>query len=136
MPAQPSGGGRSRRRRLSRSAEFDRVYRQGRSKANRYLVLYEFPREDGGGDDDGPRLGLSVSRRVGGAVDRTRVKRILREAFWEQGDRLPQGADYVVVARPEAKGLAEREGTAGIGRALAELVDGLDARRPAGGSSG
>jgi ribonuclease P protein component len=134
MPAQPPGGGGSRRRRLSRSAEFERVYRQGRSKANRYLVLYEFPRDDGGGD--GPRLGLSVSRRVGGAVDRTRVKRILREAFWQQGDQLPQGADYVVVARPEAKGLAEREGTPGVGRALAELVEGLGARRSAEGSSG
>ena len=122
-----------KRRRLSRSAEFERVYRQGRSKANRYLVLYEFPREDAG--DEGPRLGLSVSRRVGGAVDRTRVKRILREAFWQQSDSLPQGADYVVVARPEAKALAEREGTAGVGRALAELVEGIGARRSAGGSS-
>ncbi len=69
--AEAAGGGRGRRRRLSRSAEFDRVYRQGRSKANRFLVLYAFPREEGSGD--GPRLGLSVSRRVGGAVDRTRV---------------------------------------------------------------
>ena len=51
-----------RRRRLSRSAEFERVYRQGRSKANRFLVLYAFPREDAAPDDDGPRLGLSVSR--------------------------------------------------------------------------
>ena len=134
MAGSSPGGGRPRRRRLSRSAEFERVYRQGRSKANRYLVLYEFPREDTRSDDDGPRLGLSVSRRVGGAVDRTRVKRALREAFWQQAERLPQGADYVVVARPEAKGLAEREGSAGVGRALAELVDGIGARR-SGGSS-
>jgi ribonuclease P protein component len=132
MAGHGSGEGRPRRRRLSRSAEFERVYRQGRSKANRYLVLYEFPREDG--RDEGPRLGLSVSRRVGGAVERTRVKRILREAFWEQAERLPSGADYVVVARPEAKGLAEREGTAGVGRALGELVDGISARRSSGGS--
>jgi ribonuclease P protein component len=134
MAGQPPGGGRSRRRRLSRSAEFERVYRQGRSKANRYLVLYEFPREDGA--DEGARLGLSVSRRVGGAVDRTRVKRILREAFWQQADRLPAGADYVVVARPEAKGLAEREGTSGVARAIGELVDGISARRSSEGSGG
>jgi ribonuclease P protein component len=117
-----AGGGR-RRRRLSRSAEFERVYRQGRSKANRYLVLYAFPREEDA--DEGPRLGLSVSRRVGGAVDRTRVKRVLREAFWQEAERLPDGADYVVVARPDAKGLAEREGTGGVRRSLAELVDGM-----------
>jgi ribonuclease P protein component len=121
MPRAP------RRRRLSRSAEFERVYRQGRSKGNRFLVLYAFPRED---DDappeaEGPRLGLSVSRRVGGAVERARVKRVLREAFWEEARRLPGGADYVVVARPEAGELAEREGTTGVRRVLAELVDDL-----------
>ena len=127
MPGDRAGGGRSRRRRLSRSAEFERVYRQGRSKANRFLVLYEFPRDEG--SDEGPRLGLSVSRRVGGAVDRTRVKRALREAFWSEAERLPDRADYVVVARPEVKGLAEREGTAGVQRALGELVEGMSARR-------
>jgi ribonuclease P protein component len=110
-----------KRRRLSRSAEFERVYRQGRSKGNRFLVLYAFPREDE--SDEGPRLGLSVGRRVGGAVERTRVKRVLREAFWEEAERLPAGSDYVVVARPEALGLAERDGTPGIRAALAELVD-------------
>ena len=125
-----AGGGR-RRRRLSRSAEFERVYRQGRSKANRFLVLYAFPREES--SEEGPRLGLSVSRRVGGAVDRTRVKRVLREAFWQEAERLPDGSDYVVVARPDAKGLAEREGAAGVRRSLGELVDGMGgARRPAG----
>src|SRR5690349_6564511 len=120
---------RSRRRRLSRSAEFERVYRQGRSKGNRFLVLYAFPRgEDGARDQDGPRLGLSVSRRVGGSVDRNRVKRVLREAFWAEVPRLPAGADYVVVARPEARDLAEREGMPGIRRALAELVEAMGGR--------
>ena len=118
-----------RRRRLSRSAEFERVYRQGRSKGNRFLVLYAFPREEDASapaaEEEGPRLGLSVSRKVGGAVDRNRVKRVLREAFWEEAARLPTGSDYVVVARPDARGLAEREGMSGVRTALAELVDGL-----------
>jgi ribonuclease P protein component len=129
MAGRSPGGGRSPRRRLSRSAEFERVYRQGRSKANRFLVLYAFPRaqDDVGADvaQDGPRLGLSVSRRVGGAVERSRVKRVLREAFWAEAERLPAGSDYVVVARPEALGLAERDGTAGMRTALSELVEGL-----------
>ena len=116
----------AKRRRLSRSAEFERVYRQGRSKANRYLVLYAFPRaDDAAADEDGPRLGLSVSRRVGGAVERNRVKRVLREAFWAEAERLPASSDYVVVARPDARELAERDGTEGMREALTELVAGL-----------
>jgi ribonuclease P protein component len=132
VTGRPPGGRSPKRRRLSRSAEFERVYRQGRSKANRFLVLYAFPREDeqpSAAEKEGPRLGLSVSRRVGGAVDRTRVKRVLREAFWAEAERLPVGADYVVVARPDARELAEREGTPGVRTALSELVDAMSGGR-------
>jgi len=112
----------SKRRRLSRSGEFDRVYRDGSSHATRYLVLYTFPR----GDDqaDGARLGVSVSRKVGGAVDRNRVKRALREAFWELSDRLPEGHDFVIVARSEIGDLIDREGTAGVTKSLEEALAG------------
>ena len=99
------------------------MYRQGRSKGNRFLVLYSFPREEESPSDGGPRLGLSVGRRVGGAVERSRVKRVLREAFWEEAARLPTSSDYVVVARPDARELAEREGTPGVQRELGELVE-------------
>ncbi len=110
----------SKRRRLSRSGEFDRVYRDGSSHATRYLVLYTFPRGDEQADD--PRLGVSVSRKVGGSVDRNRVKRALREAFWGLADRLPEGHDFVIVARSEINDLIEREGTAGVTTSLEEAL--------------
>ncbi len=117
----------ARRRRLSRSAEFDRVYREGRSHSGRHLVLYSFPRE--AGDDVAPRLGLSVGRKVGGAVERNKVKRLVREAFWQSEERLPAGHDFVVVARSEAAGLADREGLAGIKTELDELLEKVAAKR-------
>jgi ribonuclease P protein component len=119
MVGVPGARPRAGRARLSRSADFDRVFRHGRSHAGRELVLYVFPR----GESEPPRLGLSVSRKVGGAVQRNKVKRLLREAFSLEGQRLPAGTDAVVVARHEANALAEREGLAGIRRVLSQLVD-------------
>jgi ribonuclease P protein component len=111
-PRSPSRG------RLSRSAEFERVYRQGRSTANRHLVLYTFPNPAA----ERPRLGLSVSRKVGGAVERNKVKRLLREAFASAEPGLRAGQDIVVVARPQVGELAEREGLSGIDAALTDLI--------------
>jgi ribonuclease P protein component len=121
LPRPPAR--RPKRGRLSRSAEFERVYRQGRSVGNRFLVLYSFPRSSAGEPADGTRLGVSVSRKVGGAVERNKVKRLLREAFGTLADRLPDDQDVVVVARPEVRELAERDGLDGVTRELGELVE-------------
>jgi ribonuclease P protein component len=111
-----------RRRRLSRSGEFDRVYRDGTSNATRFLVLYAFPRQDE--EERDVRLGVSASRKIGGAVDRNRVKRALREAFWGLADRLPERYDFVLVARPDLSELLEREGTVGVTSSIEEALAG------------
>jgi ribonuclease P protein component len=107
-----------RRGRLTRAAEFERVYRQGSSQANQHLVLYAFPTEH----HDGIRVGFSVPRKVGGAVERNRVKRLLREACAQRSEALGEGYDIVVVARPAVSELAQRHGLEGVQRSLDELL--------------
>jgi ribonuclease P protein component len=116
-----SPGGRRKRGRLSRSGDFDRVYREGQSHANRFLVLYTFPRGAGEPGEDDTRLGISVSRKVGGAVERNAVKRALRDAFWSTAPEVP-GHDFVLVARPDVAGLLDREGPKGVAEALSGLI--------------
>ena len=99
MLGRPGARPRPGRARLSRSADFDRVFRRGRSHAGRELVLYVFPRQGEGP----PRLGLSVSRKVGGAVQRNRIRRLYREAFRLSRSELPVGLDLVLIPRGSAE---------------------------------
>ncbi len=109
-----------RRHRLSRSRDFDAVYRRGTSASTRYLVLHWFPRED---DPEGdPRLGLAVPRAVGSAVVRNKMKRQLREAWKRLLSQVPPGHDYVLQARP---GIAEPALTRGQDWVVEELAEAL-----------
>jgi len=89
-----------RKHRLSRSRDFDAVYRHGRSVSTRYLTLYRFERSE---DETGePRLGLAVPKAAGSAVVRNRIKRQLRE-IWRaglEGGEIDGANDYVLVVRP------------------------------------
>ena len=120
---------RRKRRRLSRSGEFERVYREGRSHASRYLVVYAFPRSE---DDGDARLGVSVGRKLGGAVERNRIKRLLREAFWAHAGSLRPGHDFVIVARPAAGELAASGGESAIEEELLSVLSeaGLSGEEP------
>jgi ribonuclease P protein component len=69
-------------------------------------------------------------------VERNRVKRLLREAFALEASRLPPGTDAVVVARADAKALAEREGLAGVQARLSELIERVEGAETGAGANG
>ncbi len=117
--ASSSGAPRRKRGRLSRSGDFDRVYRQGRSTGGREFVVHVFPRE---ASLDAPRVGLSVSKKVGDAVTRNRIKRVLRESVSALEGDLAAGSDLVITARADSVALDEREGQAGVQRELRSLL--------------
>jgi len=110
--------GHARKGRLSRAAEFERVYKQGRSFGSRHLVVYLFRSNP----EQEARLGLSVGRRVGGAVERNLVKRLVREAFRQGWRERLRGHDVVIVARSEAAALAQR-GLAAVQEELDPLLE-------------
>ena len=119
---------RQKQGRLSRSAEFDRVVRAGRSTQDRSLVVYRFQRPEDLPVADAPRLGITVSRKVGDAVTRNRVKRQLREAFADAQGADPH-SDYVVIARPGLPERIQTEGFAWLVSLLGGMLAQLDPKR-------
>ena len=111
-----------RRQRLSRSRDFDAVYRHGRSVSTRYLTLHWFPRDDQAEGE--PRLGLAVPKTVSpSAVVRNRVKRQLRATWVELHDRAHPGRDYVLIARQGFAEPAESRGHAWLVEQVAEVLE-------------
>ena len=84
---------------LKKSNEFSFVYRNGKSYANKYLVMYLAK-----SDLDENRIGISVSKKVGNSVVRHRIIRLIRESYRLNEAAFHTGYDIVVVARAGAKG--------------------------------
>jgi ribonuclease P protein component len=109
----------NKKNRLSRSRDFDAVYRHGRSTSTRFLVLYWFEREEELGE---PRLGLAVPRAAGNAVARNKIKRQLREVWRARLERIPSGRDYVLIAKPGLPEAVRANGFNWLGERVDEVL--------------
>ena len=108
---------------MTDSPEFERAYRQGTACRGRLFSLHAFPNEI-----DIPRLGLSVSKKVGNAVTRNAVRRRLKEVFHSTTERIPGSFDLVVSAKPAAAEATFEELNQEFLRALGK-IGGSDKRR-------
>ena len=99
---------------LKKNKDFRLVYNKGKSIANKYLVLYRLKNHK-----NGNRLGISVSKKVGNSVVRSRVKRIIKENYRLEEENITHpGFDFVIIARPAAKEATYQE----INAALMHLL--------------
>ena len=110
--------------RLTDSPEFERVYRQGSAYRGKLFSVHAFPNEHGT-----PRLGLSVSRKVGNAVTRNAVRRRLREVFQSCISAMSEDLDIVVSAKPAAAGATFGELREEFSKSLGRLCVTVE-RRP------
>lgn len=83
---------------LKKNRDFQLVYKERKSRANRYLVMYV--KENG---LETNRIGVSVSKKIGNSIVRHRITRLIRESYRLQEDMFNSGLDMVVIARVSAK---------------------------------
>ena len=114
---------------LTSSPEFERVYRNGSVYRGRLFSVHALPNTIGE-----PRLGLSVSKKVGTAVKRNRVRRQLKEVFSTSAKRLPDDLDFVISARPAAAEASFLELNEEFSRSVQRFCKSAEARE-AGGAS-
>lgn len=83
---------------LKKYGDFQRVYKKGKSYANKYLIMYVMKQ-----GTQKNRIGISVSKKVGNSVVRHRITRLIRESYRLNEEKIVDGLDIVVIARPGAK---------------------------------
>ena len=89
---------------LKKNMDFQNVYKNGKSYANKYLVMYVLKNET-----NKNRIGISVSKKVGNSVIRHRITRLIRESYRLQEEMFNSGLDIVVIARSTAREVGYKE---------------------------
>ena len=112
---------------LTASPEFERVYRKGSVYRGRLFSVHALPNAIGE-----PRLGLSVSKKVGTAVKRNKVRRRLKEVFRFSATRLPENLDFVISARPAAAEASFEELNEEFSRSIHRFCKGTEGREAGG----
>ncbi|WP_243292741.1 ribonuclease P protein component [Bacillus sp. FJAT-47783] len=87
-----------KRNRIKKNDEFQKVFKNGKSMANRQFVIYMLDQPE----EVEFRLGLSVSKKIGKAVVRNQIKRYIRQVFLEEKENIIKGKDYIIIARKPA----------------------------------
>ena len=101
---------------LKKNSDYRRVYSHGKTVADRFIVLYFFPN-----NTEKSRFGFTVSKKVGNAVTRNRIRRLFRETCRLNCWLFPTGYDYVLLARREIVGSGYKEVEASLLKLLRRL---------------
>lgn len=92
--------------RIKKNQEIQTVFKRGKSVANRQFVIYLLKKKD---SESHFRIGLSVSKKIGNAVCRNRIKRYIRQSFHELEGKVSSGHDYIIIARKPAANMSFHE---------------------------
>ncbi|WP_299089843.1 ribonuclease P protein component [uncultured Metabacillus sp.] len=94
-----------RKYRIKKNEDFQAVFKHGKSIANRQFVIYIMQNPE----EKEFRIGLSVSKKIGNAVTRNRIKRLIRQVFLEDKHKIANGKEYIVIARKPAADMGYHE---------------------------
>ncbi|KKI89754.1 ribonuclease P [Bacillus sp. SA1-12] len=94
-----------RKYRIKKNEDFQAVFKQGKSIANRQFVIYIMQNPE----EKEFRIGLSVSKKIGNAVTRNRIKRLIRQVFLEEKHKIANGKEYIIIARKPAADMGYHE---------------------------